>query len=71
MYACPYTLRHSFASLLVHAGYPLTYVAQQMRHGLELTLRTYAHVIEDFDPAQTIDPATEIAGAQNGHRGVM
>lgn len=66
----PYTLRHSFASLLIHAGMPVTYVAQQMRHNLEMTMRTYAHVIADLDPTVRIDPSQAIIlerqGAQKG-----
>lgn len=72
--ATPYTLRHSFASLLVHGGYPLTYVARQMRHSLDMTTRRYANVIEDFDPSERIDVEQEIwrsQGAQNGHRSIV
>jgi len=37
----PYDLRHSFASLLLHEGRDVIYVAGQLGHGAELTLRTY------------------------------
>lgn len=70
----PYIMRHSFASLLIHAGYPLTYVAQQMRHSIEMTMKRYAHVIADLDPRELIDPAAQISQAQGerkGNRGEM
>lgn len=72
--ATPYTLRHSFASLLIHAHYPVTYVAQQMRHSLEMTMRHYAHVIADLDPSHRIDPEQaiwEARGEQKGNRSGM
>ena len=37
---------HSFASLLLHGGRSPIYVAQQLGHGAELTMRTYGHVID-------------------------
>lgn len=64
--ATPYLLRHSFASLLIHAGLPLTYVAQQMRHSVAMTADRYARVIADLDPSERIDPAQEILRARNG-----
>jgi integrase len=45
----PYDLRHSFASLLLHEGRSVIYVARQLGHGAELTMRTYGHVIEDLE----------------------
>lgn len=65
----PYNLRHSYASLLIAAGRPVTYVAQQMRHSVEMTMRTYAHLIADIDPSETIDPAQLIREAQGAFRG--
>ena len=47
--ATPYTLRHSFASLLIWEGRPITYVAAQLGHSPAMTLRTYAHVFEEFE----------------------
>lgn len=67
--ATPKSLRHGFASLLIHAHYPVTYVAQQMRHSVEMTTRHYAHVIEDLDPEVKIDPEQAIREAQGEHRG--
>jgi integrase len=45
----PYDLRHSFASLLLHEGRSVIYVARQLGHGAELTMRTYGHVIEELE----------------------
>jgi integrase len=45
----PYTLRHSFASLLIWEGRPITYVAAQLGHSPAMTLSTYAHVFEEFE----------------------
>lgn len=47
--ARPYDLRHSFASLLLHEGRSVIYVARQLGHGAELTMRTYGHVIEELE----------------------
>ena len=54
----PYDLRHSFASLLLHEGRGVIYVARQLGHGGELTLRTYGHVIEELEDAPQL-PAEE------------
>lgn len=62
--ATPYTLRHSFASLLIHAGHPVTYVASQMGHSPTLCLSTYAHVFADLD--MQIDAESAIAEAMKG-----
>ena len=40
--ATPYALRHSFASLLLHEGRSVIYVARQLGHDARLTLGTYA-----------------------------
>lgn len=45
----PYDLRHSFASLLLHEGRSVIYVARQLGHGAELTMRVYGHVIEELE----------------------
>jgi integrase len=54
----PYDLRHSFASLLLHEGRDVIYVARQLGHGAELTLRTYGHVIEELEDSLQL-PAEE------------
>lgn len=41
-------LRHTFASLLLQAGEPITYVSQQLGHkDASITLRVYAHWLPD------------------------
>ena len=50
--ATPYTLRHSFASLLIWEGRAITYVAAQLGHSPAMTLRTYAHVFEEFEDVE-------------------
>lgn len=66
----PYDLRHSFASLLLHEGRSVIYVAKQLGHGAQLTLNTYGHVIEEFEDApnleaeEAIRAAREATGAQ-------
>jgi hypothetical protein len=35
------------ASLLLHEGRSVIYVARQLGHGAQLTMRTYGHVIEE------------------------
>lgn len=62
--ATPYTLRHSFASLLIHAGHPVTYVAAQLGHSPAMCLSTYAHVFHDLDT--TIDAESAVAQAMTG-----
>ena len=52
----PYVLRHSYASLLIHAGRPVTEVAQELGHGPEMTMRVYAHVFREA-PERGLEPA--------------
>lgn len=61
--ATPYTLRHSFASLLIHAGEPVTYVAAQLGHSPSMCLDTYSHVFADLERGADFDPAQAIASA--------
>jgi integrase len=45
-YRKPHTLRHTFASLLIQAGEPLTYVQRQLgHHSPAFTLAVYGHFI--------------------------
>lgn len=59
--ARPYDLRHSFASLLLHEGRSVIYVARQLGHGAELTMRVYGHVIEELDDRPQL-PAEDAIG---------
>jgi integrase len=45
----PYDLRHTFASLLIWEGQPITYVAQQLGHSPQTCLSTYAHVMDGVE----------------------
>jgi integrase len=47
-HARPYDLRHSYASLLLHEGRSVIYVARQLGHDARLTLSTYGHVMDEF-----------------------
>jgi len=60
----PYDLRHSFASLLLHEGRSVIYVARQLGHDARLTLGTYGHVIDEFEDLPRLDAVTAIADAR-------
>jgi integrase len=60
----PYNLRHSFASLLLHEGRSVIYVARQLGHDARLTLGTYGHVIDELDGTPQIDAETAIVTAR-------
>lgn len=62
--ARPYDLRHSFASLLLHEGRSVIYVARQLGHGAELTMRTYGHVIEELEDAPHLSAEAAIRSAR-------
>ena len=59
----PYDLRHSFASLLLHEGRSVIYVARQLGHDARLTLGTYGHVIDELDGAPHIAAEAAIVTA--------
>jgi integrase len=60
----PYDLRHSFASLLLHEGRSVIYVARQLGHDARLTLSTYGHVIDELEDSPQIQAETAIAAAR-------
>jgi integrase len=60
----PYDLRHSFASLLLAEGRQPLYVARQLGHSLAVLLSSYAHLIDEFEDAERVDPELEIAKAR-------
>jgi integrase len=62
--ATPYTLRHSFASLLLHEGRSVIYVARQLGHSATMTLEVYGHVIEELDDAPQLDAESAIQAAR-------
>lgn len=60
----PYALRHSFASLLLHEGRSVIYVARQLGHDARLTLTRYGHVIDELEDQPRIDAETAIRNAR-------
>ncbi len=62
--ARPHDLRHSFASLLLHEGRSVIYVARQLGHGAELTMRTYGHVIDELEDAPRMAAEDAIRAAR-------
>ena len=60
----PYDLRHSFASLLLHEGRSVMYVARQLGHDAQMTLGTYGHVIDELDDAPRIAAEDAILAAR-------
>jgi integrase len=63
-YFSPYTLRHSFASLLIQEGRTVVEVAAQLGHAPTMTLDTYAHVISELRGDGPIDIEQMIAEAR-------
>lgn len=64
--ATPYSLRHSFCSLLLAEGRSVIEVARQMGHGANLTLTTYGHVIDELAGERIDAEATIEAARKNG-----
>lgn len=60
----PYDLRHSFVSLLIVEGHNVVEVARRAGHSPKMALDTYAHVFEEFDPADRINAADRIRKAR-------
>jgi integrase len=63
-YQRPYDLRHGFASLLLHEGRSVIYVARQLGHGAQLTMSTYGHVIDELEDAPPIAAEDAIMAAR-------
>ena len=52
----PHQMRHTFASLLLQEGAPITYVSRQLGHkDPSITLRVYAHWVPDGSAAKAVD----------------
>jgi len=62
--ATPYALRHSFASLLLHEGRSVIYVARQLGHDARLTLTRYGHVIDELDEQPHLGAEAAIRAAR-------
>jgi integrase len=60
----PYDLRHSFASLLLAERRQPQYVARQLGHSVAVLYKHYAHLIEEFEEATSIDAEAEIWAAR-------
>jgi integrase len=63
-HARPYDLRHSFASLLLHEGRSVIYVARQLGHDARLTLTRYGHVIDELEDAPRLEAEVAIVNAR-------
>jgi integrase len=68
----PHQMRHTFASLLLQAGEPITYVSQQMGHkDSAITLRVYAHWLPVSTSRKGVDRLDEQpAVAHSSHKAV-
>ena len=52
----PHQMRHTFASLLLQEGAPITYVSRQLGHkDSAITLKVYAHWLPDLTYARLVD----------------
>src|SRR4029079_15677776 len=52
----PHQMRHTFASLLLQHGAPITYVSQQLGHrDAAITLRVYAHWLPSASDVRAVD----------------
>jgi integrase len=63
-HATPYSLRHSFVSLLLAEGSNVLDVAQQAGHKASLSLDTYGHLFADFDRRERVDAEAPIRAAR-------
>jgi integrase len=63
--ARPYDLRHSFASLLIHAGrMSVVEIAAQLGHSTQTLLRTYTHVFAELRGQPKVPADHQIAAAR-------
>ena len=60
----PYDGRHSFASLLLHQGETVAYVAEQLGDAIDTIQATYLHVIEALRGVGPIDAEAQIKTAR-------
>jgi site-specific recombinase XerD len=58
----PHQMRHTFASLLLQDGAPITYVSRQLGHkDASITLRVYAHWLPTVSSAKLVDVLDDAA----------
>jgi integrase len=62
--ATPYTLRHSFASVLVQAGWNALEISVEMGNSPEVVQRDYTHLFREFARGERIDPEAVITEAR-------
>jgi integrase len=60
----PPDLRHGFASLQIRAGMSIPELAEQMGHSPQMTLSTYAHVIQELKGAERVSTEEQIRRAR-------
>ena len=59
------TLRHSFASALIHEGRPVNYVQAQLGHSTPmLTLGTYSHLFDEAQLGRGVEMVAAISAAR-------
>jgi site-specific recombinase XerD len=63
-HAAPYTLRHSFASLLIAEGRHVIYVARLLGHDSPLTLGMYGRVMEALEGVENVTAEGAIEAAR-------
>ena len=62
----PHQMRHTFASLLLQAGVPVTYVSRQLGHrDSAITLRVYAHWLPETGAEKGVDRLDTDAPGRN------
>ena len=62
----PHQMRHTFASLLLQAGVPVTYVSRQLGHrDSAITLRVYAHWLPETGEEKGVDRLDRAATRRN------
>ena len=62
----PHQMRHTFASLLLQAGAPITYVSRQLGHrDSAITLRVYAHWLPEVGAERGVDRLDDDATTRN------
>jgi integrase len=67
--AAPYDLRHTYASLLIHEGRSLAYVAASMGHSTAVTTLThYAHMFDEQRLATGVRMVDAVVEARRGVR---
>jgi integrase len=67
--ATPYTLRHSFASLLVQAGWNALEISTEMGNSPDVVQRDYSHLFREFARGERVNPERVIAAARRTQAG--